>query len=191
MRRSLIAALILLAICAFLAVTVSQGEEQPPVPPAVAAARVLPGVQPSGAILLPNQWSLRPAGKQIVLGDFPVNLALHPGGQHMAALHSGYGDHEVTIVDLKKQKIVNRVVLDQTFYALSFAPDGKRLFVSGSEFEVVHAFDFADGLLSNHKQLTVAKPTDRFVVAGVVPDVKGSQLYVAGPWGNTVCILPV
>ena len=190
MRRSLLAAAALLALCAFLAVAVTQGEEQAPVPPAV-PARVLPGVQPSGAILLPNGWSLRPAGRQIVLGDFPVNLALHPAGQYLAALHSGYGDHEVMIVDLKKQKVVNRVVLDQTFYGLRFAPDGKRLFVSGGEFEVVHAFDFADGLLSNHKQLAVAKPTDRFVVAGIATDAKGGQLYVAGPWGTAVCVLPI
>ena len=94
----------------------------------------------------------------------------------MAVLHSGYAEHEVMIVDLKRQKVVSKVVLDQTFYGLSFAPDGKRLFASGGEFEVVHAFDFADGLLSSHKQLAVAKPTDRFVVAGVVPNAKGYRL---------------
>ena len=38
----------------------------------------LPGYRPDGSILLPNQWSLRPAGRQIELGDFPVNIALHP-----------------------------------------------------------------------------------------------------------------
>ncbi len=30
-------------------------------------------------VLLPNQWSLRPAGRQVPLGDFPVNIAMHPG----------------------------------------------------------------------------------------------------------------
>src|SRR5262249_49933182 len=37
------------------------------------APRVLPGVQPGGVVRLPNQWCLRPAGKQLPLGDFPVN----------------------------------------------------------------------------------------------------------------------
>ena len=44
----------------------------------VRTAPRLPGMQASGLTLLPNQWSLRPAGAQIKLGDFPVNVALHP-----------------------------------------------------------------------------------------------------------------
>ena len=59
---------------------------------------VLPGMQASGKILLPNQWSLRPAGKQLKMGDFPVNIALHPTEPFAAVLHAGYGDHEVVIV---------------------------------------------------------------------------------------------
>jgi len=37
----------------------------------------LPGLQPDGSVLLPNQWSLRPVGRASRVGDFPVNLALH------------------------------------------------------------------------------------------------------------------
>src|SRR5437879_5810108 len=62
--------------------------------------RVLPGVEKDGAIRLPNQWAIRPAGKQVELGDFPVNTAVHPGGRWLAVLHAGYGPHEILIVDL-------------------------------------------------------------------------------------------
>src|SRR4051812_12944445 len=58
-------------------------------------AAILPGLQPDGSILLPNQWSLRAVGKQVVLGDFPVNIALHPGGTFAAVLHSGWGEQGV------------------------------------------------------------------------------------------------
>ena len=62
----------------------------------------------------PNQWSLRPAGKHLPLGDFPVNIALHPGGQWVAVLHAGYGEHEIVVVELHKDRprIVSRVSLD-------------------------------------------------------------------------------
>src|SRR5262250_1420565 len=66
----------------------------------------LPGKKPDGSVLLPNQWSLRPAGKQIELRDFPVNVAVHPGGRFAAVLHSGYSAHLVAIVDLQLGKIV-------------------------------------------------------------------------------------
>src|SRR5579875_1743354 len=63
--------------------------------------RILPGLGPDGVVRLPNQWALRPAGNQLPLGDFPVNLALHPSGQWLAALHAGYGTHEVILVALQ------------------------------------------------------------------------------------------
>ena len=160
--------------------------EKPPAKP-----RLLPGIQPGGAVLLPNQWSLRPAGKQLVLGDFPVNIALHLGGQWLAVLHAGYGPHEVVIVDGKSQKIVSRVTLDQAFYGLCFSPDGRQLFASGGEFEVVHAFDFADGLLSRHRRFPVAKPAQKFIPAGLAIDATGRLLFAAGPWGHAVCIVPL
>ncbi|HEY2909910.1 MAG TPA: hypothetical protein VGI99_06670, partial [Gemmataceae bacterium] len=49
--------------------------------------RVLPGLNQSGFVQLPNQWKLKPAGKHIDLGDFPVNIAIHPTGQFAAVLH--------------------------------------------------------------------------------------------------------
>jgi YVTN family beta-propeller protein len=151
--------------------------------------RILPGVRPDGLIQLPNQWSLRPAGRQIELGDFPVNLAIHPGGKWLAALHAGYGDHEIVIVDLARQKIASRVTLPQTFIGLTFSPDGKQLFASGGEFEVVHAYDFADGLLSRHREIRVVPEKEKMIVGGVAIDPKGKLLAAAAPWGDVVSIV--
>src|SRR4051812_43199353 len=66
--------------------------------PSVSAARTpsWPGKQPDGSMLLPNQWSLKPAGRQIELRDFPVNIAMHPRGRYVAVLHSGHSVNVVT-----------------------------------------------------------------------------------------------
>src|SRR3712207_3089584 len=77
MRRPTSAAALLVGLCAVLAFALERDRKPAPAPRAAEAPR-LPGVQPGGSILLPNQWSLRPAGLQLELGDFPVNLALHP-----------------------------------------------------------------------------------------------------------------
>jgi DNA-binding beta-propeller fold protein YncE len=153
--------------------------------------RLLPGPQPGGIIQLPNQWSLQPAGRQLEMGDFPVNLALHPSGQWLAALHAGYGEHEVIIIDLKKQKIACRVPVEQTFYGLCFAPDGKQVFASGAEFEVVHAFEFEEGLLSRRRLLRIADEKARFIPGGLAIDPEGKTLFVCGTWGGGVCVLPI
>lgn len=192
MRRSLLAVSLLLLVCGILSGALERGKKKRPAGRnTVVGPPTLPGVQPSGAILLPNQWSLRPAGKQIELGDFPVNMAIHPEGNYLAVLHAGYGEHEVVIIDLKKQKLTNRVRLEQTFYGLCFAPDGKKLFASGGEFEVVHAFDFEDGLLFHHRQIAVAPITDKFIVCGLAIDPAGKHLFAAGTWGDAVCMIPL
>src|SRR6186713_2323646 len=103
-------------------------EEKPSVPD-------LPGQRQDGAVLLPNQWWLQPVGQQIPVGDFPVNIALHPGGKYAAVLHCGYGQHEVVIVDLAARAIASRTKLAEAFYGLTFSKDGARLFCSGSSGE--------------------------------------------------------
>src|SRR5260370_9730548 len=165
-NRILVSTALLVLTCGSLAaLTLDKEPARALAPP----ARVLPGVQPGGEIRLPNQWSLRPAGKNLALGDFPVNIALHPSGQWLAVLHAGYGEHEVVIVDLnpKKQRIISRVSMEQTFIGLCFAPDGKTLYASGGEFEVVHAYAFEDGLLYHHPALEVAPVKDKFIVGGL------------------------
>src|SRR5262245_38786459 len=144
MRRSFFAAALLVSAYVGLTLALTEGRQAAEALPRREARvpRLLPGVQPGGEVQLPNQWSLRPAGRQIVVGDFPVNLALHPDGQWLAILHAGFGEHEVIILDLKTRKKTSRVLLDQCFVGLCFSPDGKRLFASGGEQEIVHAFDF-------------------------------------------------
>ena len=122
----------------FLALSVvSIFAKDPPTDPRL-LLRPLPGPQADGAVLLPNQWSLRPTGKQVEVGNFPVNLVLHPQGDWAVALHSGYGPNEVVVVNLKSASVVSSVTLPKTFYGLCFSPSGKQLLVSGGEDDVVY-----------------------------------------------------
>jgi len=149
---------------------------------------MLPGVEPDGAIRLHNTWTLKPAGKQMELGDFPVNIAMHPSGKWLAVLHCGYGQHEIIVVDIQtaKQQITCRVPISQGFYGLAFAPDGEKLYASGGENDLVHAFDCKQGLLNNHRKLSVAKGS---FVGGIAVDSTGKRLAAAGTWGHSLNIL--
>src|SRR5437660_5972957 len=82
---------------------------------------MLPGKQPDGSVLLPNQWSLRPVGRQVELGDFPINVAVHPGGRYVAVLHSGYSTHQIMVVDVPAGTVTSRTNLHEAFYGLEFS----------------------------------------------------------------------
>ena len=146
----------------------------------------LPGEQADGAVLLPNQWELRPVGKQIPLGDFPANIAVHPDGKFAAILHCGYGQNEITIIELPGGRLVCRTQIDESFYGLAFAPDGKTIFCSGAGDEVIHSFAFTDGYLAEHKVIRLRARKERGVPGGLCNSRDGKTLYVANVWGHRV-----
>jgi DNA-binding beta-propeller fold protein YncE len=160
--------------------------------PAAEPAPRWPGLQADGETLLFNQWSITPAGQQITLGSFPVNLALHPTEPWAAVLHAGFGQHEIVIVDLKRLQIVSREKLPQTFYGIAFDPTGKQLFASGGEFEVVHQFAFAAGKLSQHRVLGIAdEKKSTWIPAGLATSRDGATLFVAGAFGGAIARVPL
>src|SRR5258706_607004 len=91
-----------------------------------------PGARTNGFVQLPNQWLLHPSGKQVVVGDFPVNIAVHPNGKFAAVLHGGNGENEGGVLDTTKATIVSRAEIEKAFYGLEFSPDGKTLACSGA-----------------------------------------------------------
>jgi DNA-binding beta-propeller fold protein YncE len=137
-------------------------------------------------MLLPNLWSLRPVGKQVPLGDFPVNIALHPSGKWAAILHSGYGEHEIVVLQISSGKIVSRVSLPETFYGMAFSPDGARVVCSGAGDEVLHRFEFKNGFLFNHSELKLRDPKERGIPSGLSISPDGRIAFAANLWGQSV-----
>ena len=197
--RSLVALLFLAVGCLGLlaALELQQAPADPsPRPTAKPAAKtppVLPGLLHDGTVQLPNQWKLTPAGRQIEVGDLPVNMVLHPSGQYLAVLHAGFREHEIIILDLNRtrQKIVSRVTLDQTYIGLAFAPDGKKLYASGGEFARIHEFDFLRGLLGSPKTIELNGTVEKLVVGGLAVGKDGKDLFAAGTWGDVLFRIPI
>jgi len=167
----------------------------------------LPGLRPDGSVLLPNQWSLRPAGKQIALGNFPVYIAMHPAGRYAAVLHCGHGRHEIIVVDAGgfteeaqsghgrhdvvvrepiENKAVSRAAVREAFYGLAFSPDGRQLFCSGAGDEVIHVFDFKEGKLTAQPDIRLRDAKVRGIPCGLAVSRDGRELFAANVWGQSV-----
>jgi DNA-binding beta-propeller fold protein YncE len=163
---------------------------------------VWPGMTRSGAVVLPNGWSLKPAGRQTKLGDMPVQIAVHPTEPILAILHAGYGEHEVVTVAANSGKTIGRVPIPASFSGLEWSPDGKKLFVGGGFDDLIYRFDHAGGLLSGKttleypdRQTFLAEPNPRLgegakkhqrVPGGLALTKDGSVLYVAAAFGHSV-----
>ncbi len=153
------------------------------------SGQVWPGKQPDGSMLLPNQWSLRPAGEQIPLADFPVNIALHPGGRYAAILHSGFSQHEIWVVDLPNRVVTSKTRIHESFYGLEFDAAGNHLYCSGAGDEVIHAFEFKAGVLENRRELRLRPVEKRGIPAGLALDSPGKTLYVVNLHNHSVDVL--
>ena len=145
-----------------------------------------PGPQADGSVVLPNQWSLRPVGKQVEVGDFPVNIALHPDGRHAIVLHCGFGPHELVVFDIESRKVLSRVHVDEAFHGLAFDSTGNRLYVSGGAAETILPFRFEAGALVPLEALPLRDEKLRGIPAGITIDSSATTLYAANVWGHSV-----
>jgi DNA-binding beta-propeller fold protein YncE len=148
-----------------------------------------PGIQEDGAVRLPNQWFLRPVGKQVRVGDFPVNIAIHPDGKFAAVLHSGNSQNEIIVLELPGGREVSRASVDESFYGLAFTRDGARLFCSGAGKELVHGFSFKDGYLFGHEEVRLRDVKERGIPSGIACSASGKALFVANVWGHSISVV--
>ena len=152
---------------------------------------MLPGVNLDGSIQLPNQWQLRPPGSAIEVGDFPVNMAIHPSGQFLAVLHAGMREHEIIIValDSKKQKIVSRIAVDQTFYGMCFCRRQETL----CERRRIPSRPRIRLRARHSPQSEEDRPglNEKAIVGGLAIDKDGRNLFAAATWGDAVVRVPL
>jgi YVTN family beta-propeller protein len=136
-------------------------------------------------VLLPNQWSLRPVGRQVTVGDFPVNIQVSPDGRFAAVLHCGHGTNEIVTIEIATRKIVSRAPVNEAFYGLSFSPNGKQIYCSGASDEVIRRLEFKNGYLSDPSTIALRDVKQRGVPGGIALAMDGT-IYAANVWAHTV-----
>ncbi|MFN0088295.1 MAG: bifunctional YncE family protein/alkaline phosphatase family protein [Blastocatellia bacterium] len=113
-----------------------------------APARKAPGQAPgktASGTLLPNGWTLTPAGAQVPVSDLPLNMVLSNDGRHLLVTTNGNGDQTIDVIDVATGKKLQSIVVKKSWLGLAFAPDGRRFYVSGGDDNEVMTFDFANG----------------------------------------------
>jgi sugar lactone lactonase YvrE len=103
-------------------------------------------------------------------------------------LHCGNSVNEIVILELPAGRLLARAAVEESFYGLTFSPDGSRLFCSGAGKEVVHAFGFKDGYLGPHEEIPVHEVKERGIPSGMTCSADGRTLYVASVWDTRLVL---
>jgi YVTN family beta-propeller protein len=106
-----------------------------------------PGPTEKG-FLLPNGWTITPAGKQVTLTDLPLNIIPLADGKHVLVATSGFNKHELSLIDLKTQKRVSEASVRQSWFGLAVNAAEDRVWWSGGGANMLHTFSLKEGALT-------------------------------------------
>ena len=156
----------------------------------VACAQQAP---PKFTFPLPTGVKLDPAGTAVELGSLPINLVLAPEGDRVVVVLSGWREQGIQVVDLKTRAVTQTIKQDAGFYGAVFSPDGKRLYVSGGNEDLVYVYTWANGAASLEAKFILGKKkedgTGSSYPAGLAVSNNGAFLYVVENVGNGVAVV--
>lgn len=129
---------------------------------------------------LPNGWSLTPVGKNISLGDLPLNLVVSHNKKFLAVTNNGQSNQTIELLSRKKGKRLDSTSIAKSWYGLAFSKNDKLVYASGGHDNKVLVYS------TRHKKLRLvdslilgAKWPNKIGTAGLaVEDEISNQLFV-------------
>ncbi|MEP7373153.1 MAG: bifunctional YncE family protein/alkaline phosphatase family protein [Chitinophagaceae bacterium] len=145
------------------------------------------GVQP---VLLPNGWTLSPAGRSLPLGDLPLNIAVSKSKKLMAVTNNGQSVQSIQLIDPVTEKVLDNVVVPKSWYGLKFSAGEKYLYASGGNDNWILKFS-----LLNKKLLLVdsiklgQKWPEKISPAGIEMDDIAKKMFIVTKENNSFYII--
>lgn len=133
----------------------------------------------SPTVLLPNGWSLSPAGRSMQLGDLPLNMALSNNKQLLAVTNNGQGKQFIQLIDPIKEVLLDQVPIAKSWYGIRFSENNKTLYVSGGNDNIILAYPVNNQKLGKADTLSLGKawPKQKISPTGIDLNSKTNLLY--------------
>lgn len=141
-------------------------------------------------VRLPNGWHLSPAGTSLPLGDLPLNLALSRSQKWLAATNNGQSVQSIQLINVKKEQVVDNVVIPKSWYGLKFTADEKYLYASGGNDNRILKYAILHEKLVLQDSIVLGKPWPALISpAGIEIDDAAQVMYVVTKENNTLYII--
>lgn len=130
-------------------------------------------------VLLPNGWTLTPAGRSLPLGDLPLNIAITPNKKYAAVTNNGQGKHSLQLMDAQKGTLLQSFEIPISWLGLAFSDDNKTLYVSGGNDNNILRYKIENKQLILKDTIALGTPwPTRISPAGLCVDDRKNRLYV-------------
>jgi YVTN family beta-propeller protein len=135
-------------------------------------------------VQLPNQWKLTPAGnKSLPLGDLPLQMVVSNNQQRLAVTNNGVGEQKIQLFSIAGNNVsqLSEIVVPKAWYGLAFSRDGKRLYASGGNDNLIMVFTLENDKLQRDTALSLGAPwpKNKICPAGIVVDDQYQRLFTA------------
>ncbi len=144
----------------------------------------------SHRVTLPNGWKLTPVGKLLPLGDLPLNIAVSPSKKLAAVTNNGESDQTIQLVDIKHEVILDSVIIGKSWLGLTFSDDGKYLYASGGNDNIVIRYAVKNNHLVNYDTIRIGKAWPvKISITGLALDDSENKLYAVTKEDNCLYVL--
>ena len=153
-------------------------------------AQTIPGSSKSGKVLLPNGWSLSPAGRSLPLGDLPLNIQISGSQKLMAVTNNGQSKQSIQLIDPQSEKILHDQPIGKAWYGLKFSADEKKLYASGANDNIILVYPIIKKMLGKADTIVLGKawPNEKIGPTGIEVDDAGKRLYAVTKENNSLYI---
>jgi len=146
--------------------------------------------QAENKTLLPNGWTITPAGHSIKLGDLPLNIAVSSSGKYLAVTNNGVGQQSVQLIDAKSEQILHTAVIRKGWLGLKFSADEKFLYASGGNDNWILKYQLQNDTLALLDSISLGKKwPEKISPAGIEIDDARQKMYVVTKNDNALYII--
>jgi YVTN family beta-propeller protein len=153
---------------------------------------ITPTNNPSAAkVLLPNGWSLSPAGRSLQLGDLPLNMALSHNRKMLAVTNNGQSKQTVQLINPVTEKLLDEVPIAKSWYGITFSDNDDKLYVSGGNDNIILAYPVSNNKLGTADTIRMGKawPREKISPAGIAVNSKKNLLYTVTKEDSSLYII--
>jgi YVTN family beta-propeller protein len=146
-------------------------------------------------IKLPNGWSLTPVGKNLPLGDLPLNIAVSKTHRYAAVTNNGQSTQTIQLLDAKNDQELDKVIISRAWGGLVFSADEQFLYVSGGDNNWILRYSIINNKLITSDTIKLGniwsrqKNAPSISPTGLALDDKKGILYVVTKQDNSLYLI--